>query len=173
MKAFSRQKIISRKKTKKKASKRKVIIKCKKVAAYKNPEYKDVGRKYKKTKPTHPLDYYNKWGGYWNKDYKDYTQQKSKSLTNKEKEHILAQALNTDAGKEALAWSMVEPIRRSIEYEAIGRKFLMIDELQDGVFITHFPIYTGNWVDDEEIVDIIKKFPCDGERYFDMEFEDL
>ncbi|KKN09048.1 hypothetical protein LCGC14_1050530 [marine sediment metagenome] len=36
-------------------------------------------------------------------------------LTNEDKELIIAQALNTDEGRTALAQAMVEPIRRSLE----------------------------------------------------------
>lgn len=49
-----------------------------------------------------------------------------------EKESIIATALETDEGRIALAQSMVEPIRRSLEYQAVGRKLLMIDELPQG-----------------------------------------
>ena len=54
------------------------------------------------------------------------------SLTDNEKEEIIAQALETDEGRTALAQAMVEPIRRSLEYQAVGRKLLMIDELPQG-----------------------------------------
>ena len=36
-------------------------------------------------------------------------------FTNEQKEAIIAQALNTDEGRTALAQAMVEPIRRSLE----------------------------------------------------------
>ena len=36
-------------------------------------------------------------------------------LSNEQKEAIIAQALNTDEGRTALAQAMVEPIRRSLE----------------------------------------------------------
>jgi hypothetical protein len=54
------------------------------------------------------------------------------ALTDSEKEAIIAQALETDEGRVALAQSMVEPIRRSLEYQAVGRKLLMVDELPQG-----------------------------------------
>jgi len=53
-------------------------------------------------------------------------------LSNDEKEMIIAQALETDEGRTALAQAMVEPIRRSLEYQAVGRKLLMVDELPQG-----------------------------------------
>ena len=54
------------------------------------------------------------------------------SLTDQDKEMIIAQALETDEGRTALAQAMVEPIRRSLEYQAVGRKLLMVDELPQG-----------------------------------------
>lgn len=53
-------------------------------------------------------------------------------LTDNEKEQVIAQALETDEGRVALAQAMVEPIRRSLEYQAVGRKLLMVDELPQG-----------------------------------------
>lgn len=49
-----------------------------------------------------------------------------------EKEALIAQALETPEGRTALAQAMVEPIRRALEYQAIGRKLLMVDELPQG-----------------------------------------
>lgn len=49
-----------------------------------------------------------------------------------EKEALVAQILDTEEGKVALAQAMVEPIRRALEYQAVGRKCLMIDELPQG-----------------------------------------
>lgn len=54
------------------------------------------------------------------------------SLTDQEKEEVIAQALETTEGRVALAQAMVEPIRRSLEYQAVGRKLLMVDELPQG-----------------------------------------
>lgn len=53
-------------------------------------------------------------------------------ITDDQKEAIIAQALETDEGRVALAQAMVEPIRRSLEYQAVGRKLLMVDELPQG-----------------------------------------
>ena len=49
-------------------------------------------------------------------------------LTDQEKEMVIAQALETDEGRTALAQAMVEPIRRALEYQAVGRKLLMVDK---------------------------------------------
>lgn len=54
------------------------------------------------------------------------------NLTDQDKELVIAQALETDEGRVALAQAMVEPIRRSLEYQAVGRKLLMVDELPQG-----------------------------------------
>jgi len=54
------------------------------------------------------------------------------SLKDQEKEMVIAQALETDEGRTALAQAMVEPIRRALEYQAVGRKLLMVDELPQG-----------------------------------------
>lgn len=51
---------------------------------------------------------------------------------NEQREIIIAQALETPEGRTALAQAMVEPIRTSLNYQAIGRKLLMVDELPQG-----------------------------------------
>jgi len=53
-------------------------------------------------------------------------------LTDQDKLKVVEAALNTDEGRVALAQAMVEPIRRSLEYQAVGRKLLMVDELPQG-----------------------------------------
>lgn len=53
-------------------------------------------------------------------------------ISDDRKEAIIAQALETDEGRVALAQAMVEPIRRSLEYQAVGRKLIMVDELPQG-----------------------------------------
>ncbi len=55
-----------------------------------------------------------------------------KRAVNAERETLIAQALDTPEGRLALAQAMVEPIRRALEYQAVGRKLLMIDELPQG-----------------------------------------
>lgn len=54
------------------------------------------------------------------------------NVTDHEREALIAQALETDEGRVALAQAMVEPIRRALEYQAVGRKLLMVDELPQG-----------------------------------------
>ncbi len=48
------------------------------------------------------------------------------------KEAVIAQALQTSEGRVALAQAMVEPIKISLEYQGIGRKLVMVDELPQG-----------------------------------------
>ena len=55
-----------------------------------------------------------------------------KKSINAKKEALVAQALDTAEGRVALAQAMVEPIRRALEYQAVGRKLLMVDELPQG-----------------------------------------
>jgi hypothetical protein len=50
------------------------------------------------------------------------------------REALIAQALDTPEGRVALAQAMVEPIRRALEYQAVGRKLLMVDELPQGAY---------------------------------------
>lgn len=57
-----------------------------------------------------------------------------KRAINTEREAIIAQALETSEGRVALAQAMVEPIRRALEYQAVGRKLLMVDELPQGAY---------------------------------------
>jgi hypothetical protein len=52
--------------------------------------------------------------------------------TNEQREAIIAMALDTADGRVALAQAMVEPIKTSLMYQAIGRKLLMVDELPQG-----------------------------------------
>jgi hypothetical protein len=53
-------------------------------------------------------------------------------LSKEEAQQLIAEALETSEGRVALAQALVEPIRRSLEYQAVGRKLLMVDELPKG-----------------------------------------
>jgi len=57
-----------------------------------------------------------------------------KKAVNAEREMIIAQSLESPEGRVALAQAMVEPIRRALEYQAVGRKLLMVDELPQGAY---------------------------------------
>jgi len=52
----------------------------------------------------------------------------SKYNEEKRREAIIAYALETPEGRKALADAMTEPIKKAIEYKAIGRKLLMVDD---------------------------------------------
>ena len=51
---------------------------------------------------------------------------------NEQKEQLIAEALESPEGRVSLAQAMVEPIKIALEYQAIGRKLLMVDELPQG-----------------------------------------
>jgi len=46
-----------------------------------------------------------------------------------EREEIIAKALETPEGRRALAEAMCQPIRRSRQYQSIGRKIFTVDKL--------------------------------------------
>jgi len=41
---------------------------------------------------------------------------------------LISKSLETPEGRNALAQSMVEPIRKSLEYQAVGRNILFLKE---------------------------------------------
>jgi CTP synthase (UTP-ammonia lyase) len=51
-----------------------------------------------------------------------------------ERQAIIAAMLNTAEGRDALGAAMVAPIRRALNYQSIGRKLLMVDELPQGSY---------------------------------------
>lgn len=55
---------------------------------------------------------------------KDNPKPPRRPLTEEEKRAIIAEALKTPEGREALAKAMIEPIRREMEYQGVGRKYL-------------------------------------------------
>ena len=57
-----------------------------------------------------------------------------KKSVNEKRAQLIAQAMDTPEGRVALAQAMVEPIRRALEYQAVGRKLLMVDELPQGAY---------------------------------------
>jgi hypothetical protein len=57
----------------------------------------------------------------------------NKNSVEETRNQIVAMALETNEGKTALAQAMVEPIKNSLMYQAIGRKLLLVDELPQGV----------------------------------------
>jgi len=58
-----------------------------------------------------------------------------------EEEQILFQALSTGEGRSALAQSMMAPIRRSLDYQGIGRRLFQVEEMpQSHVFAPFVPL---------------------------------
>jgi len=57
----------------------------------------------------------------------------TKNSVEETRNQIVAMALETNEGKTALAQAMVEPIKNSLMYQAIGRKLLLVDELPQGI----------------------------------------
>ena len=60
-----------------------------------------------------------------------------RELVRRQREELIAQALETPEGRQALASAMVEPIRRAMDYQSIGRKLLMVDELPQGAYASY------------------------------------
>jgi len=58
-------------------------------------------------------------------------------LTAEQKEFLIENAMSTEEGRMALAASMANPIRLTLDYQAIGRKLLVVDPLPQGAL----PVY--------------------------------
>jgi len=59
-------------------------------------------------------------------------QQKAKDLANK-RESALAQALQTESGIRRIAANMANPVRFKLDYKGIFRKFVIVEQMPDGV----------------------------------------
>lgn len=57
------------------------------------------------------------------------------SFSDEEKDLVLTAAMSDAAGRLALAQVMVAPIKVALEYQAIGRKLLQVDELPAEVLL--------------------------------------
>jgi len=55
-----------------------------------------------------------------------------------ERRKLMALYRSTPEGRTDLAASMLEPIRRALEYQAVGRSLLMVDELPQGAMPSRF-----------------------------------
>ena len=53
-------------------------------------------------------------------------------LTKAEKQKIIAGLIKTPVGRQEIASSLVEPLRKYRDYESVGRRAFMIDQLADG-----------------------------------------
>jgi len=61
----------------------------------------------------------------------------TETLTPEQKEYLIEKALSSEAGRQALASSMANPIRLTLDYQAIGRKLVVVDPLPQGAL----PVY--------------------------------
>jgi len=61
----------------------------------------------------------------------------TETLTSEQKEYLIEKALSSEAGRQALASSMANPIRLTLDYQAIGRKLVVVDPLPQGAL----PVY--------------------------------
>ena len=50
----------------------------------------------------------------------------TETLTSEQKEYLIEKALSSEAGRQALASSMANPIRLTLDYQAIGRKLVVV-----------------------------------------------
>ena len=53
------------------------------------------------------------------------------------KQYYISQALSATEGRMAVAQAMVEPIRRALEYQSIGRRLFTVDELPQGANVSY------------------------------------
>jgi len=58
-------------------------------------------------------------------------------ISQKDKSKIIAQYISTGAGRQRLAASMIQPLRRRRDYTSVGRKAFYVEQLPDGAL----PIY--------------------------------
>jgi hypothetical protein len=61
-----------------------------------------------------------------------------------ERNRIIAQYLSSSTGRQALASSMIAPIRRSLDYQGIARKVFAVQQLPQGAA----PVYDKDLVSD-------------------------
>ena len=62
-------------------------------------------------------------------------------LSDWQKGSIIAEALKTKAGRDALAQSMTQPLKRRLNYQAIGRSAFVVEPLPQGAL----PIYDNDF----------------------------
>ena len=60
-----------------------------------------------------------------------------REMTQEQKTTLIAQALETEEGRSALASAMANPIRTSLDYQGIARRLLVVDPLPQGAL----PVY--------------------------------
>jgi hypothetical protein len=65
-------------------------------------------------------------------------------LTNKERAAIIASTLESKKAREGLAASMVQPLRRAMNYQSLGRKVFGVQPLDDRCKFCKQSIEMGN-----------------------------
>lgn len=83
----------------------------------------------------------------------DLLDQKQFRRTNEGRAALIAQVLETPEGRSALASAMVAPLRRTMEYQSVGRQLLTIDELPQGAYASYERFqseYQNNPISDTE-----------------------
>lgn len=50
---------------------------------------------------------------------------------------LISQSFYTSEGRDSLADAMVAPIRRALDYQGVGRRLLMVDELPQGAYSSY------------------------------------
>lgn len=68
-------------------------------------------------------------------DYDDVVDDSDDNL----RQSYIAKYLSSPAGRSALAQSMVQPLRRNLDYHSIGRKIFMVQDLPQGALPVYFP----------------------------------
>jgi len=56
----------------------------------------------------------------------------SNGITTAQRDKIIADLLQTQAGRQKLAASMTQPLRTRRDYASIGRKTFLVEQLPDG-----------------------------------------
>ena len=88
-----------------------------------------------------------RYGSYFTYSFKtahdNFKKAKCKVITLSNYETLIAQALETPEGRVAHSQAMVEPIRRALEYQALGRRLMMVDPLPEGAFSRTFDRNNG------------------------------
>ena len=62
-----------------------------------------------------------------------------------QRRHQITRSLNTPEGRTALATSMTEPIRRALDYQSLGRRLLMVDELPQATYARYINEVANTW----------------------------
>ena len=61
-----------------------------------------------------------------------YAEQLLSKATQEYKQSLIAEYIRTSEGRERLAAAMTQPIRRRVDYTAVGRRTFLVEPLPDG-----------------------------------------